>query len=38
MINTIKIAMDADMNYDVIRDAIYTYPLTEVFDDLYSLI
>jgi pyruvate/2-oxoglutarate dehydrogenase complex dihydrolipoamide dehydrogenase (E3) component len=37
MINTIKIAMDADLDYDVVRDAIYTHPsMTEAFNDLYS--
>ncbi|HEV2831897.1 MAG TPA: hypothetical protein VGW31_07940 [Hanamia sp.] len=37
MINTIKIAMDTDLDYHVIRDAIYTHPsMTEAFNDLYS--
>jgi pyruvate/2-oxoglutarate dehydrogenase complex dihydrolipoamide dehydrogenase (E3) component len=39
MINTIQVAMNAGLDYQVIRDAIFTHPsMTEAFNDLYSLI
>lgn len=37
MINTIQVAMNADLDYQVIRDTIFTHPsMTEAFNDLYS--
>jgi pyruvate/2-oxoglutarate dehydrogenase complex dihydrolipoamide dehydrogenase (E3) component len=39
MINTIQVAMNAGLDYRVVRDTIYTHPsMTEAFNDLYSLI
>lgn len=39
MINTIQTAMNADLDFRVVRDAIYTHPsMTEAFNDLYSVI
>ena len=39
MINTIQVAINADVDYQVIRDSIFTHPsMTEDFNDLYSLI
>ncbi len=39
MINTIQVAMNAGLDYQVIRDTIFTHPsMTEAFNDLYSLI
>ncbi len=39
MINTIQVAINASLDYRVVRDAIYTHPsMTEAFNDLYSLI
>lgn len=37
MINTIQVAMNADLNYQVIRDTIFTHPsMNEAFNDLFS--
>ena len=37
MINTIQTAMNAELDYSLVRDAIYTHPsMTEAFNDLYS--
>lgn len=37
MINTIKLAMDANIPYTVLRDNIYTHPtMSEAFNDLFS--
>lgn len=37
MINTVKLAMDFDADYSVIRDNIYTHPtMTESFNDLFN--
>ncbi|MDY3617743.1 FAD-dependent oxidoreductase [Agathobaculum sp.] len=37
MINQIKLAMDADLPYTVLRDAIYTHPtMSEAFNDLFA--
>lgn len=37
MINTVQTAMNAELDYGVVRDAIYTHPsMTEAFNDLYS--
>ena len=37
MINTIQIAMNAGLNYQLVRDAIDTHPsMTEAFNSLYS--
>jgi pyruvate/2-oxoglutarate dehydrogenase complex dihydrolipoamide dehydrogenase (E3) component len=39
MINTIQVAMNAGLDYRVVRDTIFTHPsITEAFNDLYSLI
>ena len=39
MINTIQTAMNAGLDYQAVRDTIYTHPsMTEAFNDLYSLI
>ena len=39
MINTIQIAMNCGLDYQMVRDTIYTHPsMTEAFNDLYSLI
>ena len=39
MINTIQTAMNAGLNYQEVRDAIYTHPsMTEAFNSLYSSI
>jgi len=39
MINTIQVAMNCGLDYQMVRDAIYTHPsMTEAFNDLYSLI
>jgi pyruvate/2-oxoglutarate dehydrogenase complex dihydrolipoamide dehydrogenase (E3) component len=39
MINTIQIAMNAGLNYQQVRDTIYTHPsMTEAFNSLYSSI
>lgn len=38
LINTIKLAMDADLDYTVLRDRIYTHPtMTEAFNDLFAM-
>ena len=38
MVNTVKLAMDMDADYTVLRDQIYTHPtMTEAFNDLFSL-
>ena len=37
MINTIQVAMNAGLDYPIIRDTIFTHPsMTEVFNDLYA--
>lgn len=37
MINTVKLAMDADLPYTVLRDSIYTHPtMSEAFNDLFA--
>jgi pyruvate/2-oxoglutarate dehydrogenase complex dihydrolipoamide dehydrogenase (E3) component len=39
MINSIQMAINCGLDYQVVRDAIYTHPsMTEAFNDLYSLI
>ncbi len=39
MINTIQMAMNAELDYQVVRDAVFTHPsMTEAFNDLYALI
>lgn len=39
MINTIQVAMNADLDYRVVRDMVFTHPsMTESFNDLFSLI
>lgn len=39
MINTIQVAMNAGLDYRIIRDTVFTHPsMTEAFNDLYSLI
>jgi pyruvate/2-oxoglutarate dehydrogenase complex dihydrolipoamide dehydrogenase (E3) component len=39
MINTIQTAMNAGLDYQIVRDTIYTHPsMTEAFNDLYSLV
>lgn len=39
MINTIQVAINAGLDYQVIRDTVFTHPsMTESFNDLYSLI
>ena len=39
MINTIQLAINCGLDYQVVRDTIYTHPsMTEAFNDLYSLI
>jgi probable pyridine nucleotide-disulfide oxidoreductase len=39
MINTIQIAINAGLDYRVVRDTIFTHPsMTEAFNDLYSSI
>jgi probable pyridine nucleotide-disulfide oxidoreductase len=39
MINTIQMAMNAGLDYRVVRDTIFTHPsMTEAFNDLYSLV
>ena len=39
MINTIQMAMNAGLDYPVVRDSIYTHPsMTEAFNDLYALV
>ena len=38
LVNTVKLAMDLDADYTVLRDRIYTHPtMTEAFNDLFSL-
>jgi pyruvate/2-oxoglutarate dehydrogenase complex dihydrolipoamide dehydrogenase (E3) component len=38
LINTVKLAMDLDADYTVLRDQIYTHPtMTEAFNDLFAL-
>ncbi|MCI2057745.1 MAG: FAD-dependent oxidoreductase [Oscillibacter sp.] len=38
MINLVKLAMDLDADYTVLRDRIYTHPtMTEAFNDLFAL-
>jgi probable pyridine nucleotide-disulfide oxidoreductase len=38
MINTIQIAINAQLDYQVIRDTVFTHPtMTEAFNDLYTL-
>lgn len=37
MINTIQVAINAGLDYQVIRDTIFTHPsMTEAFNDLYA--
>ena len=37
MINTVKLAMDAGLPYQVLRDAVYTHPtMSEAFNDLFA--
>ena len=37
--NTIQVVMNCGMDYQSVRDAIYTHPsMTEAFNDLYALI
>ena len=37
MITTVQTAMNAELDYRMVRDAIYTHPsMTEAFNDLYS--
>lgn len=39
MINTIQVAMNADLDYQVIRDTVFTHPsMSEAFNDLYSML
>lgn len=39
MINTIQVAINADLDYQFVRDSVFTHPsMTEAFNDLYSLI
>ena len=39
MINTIQVAMNAGLDYQIIRDSIFTHPsMTEAFNDLYASI
>ena len=39
MINTVQTAMNANLDFTVLRDGIYTHPsMTEAFNDLFSLI
>ena len=39
IINTIQIAMNSGLDYQVIRDSVYTHPsMSEAFNDLFSLI
>ena len=38
-INTVKLAIDADLPYTVLRDAIYTHPtMTEALNDLFAAV
>lgn len=38
MINIVKLAMDLDANYTVLRDQIYTHPtMSEAFNDLFAV-
>lgn len=38
MINLIKLAMDAGLKYETLRDTIYTHPtMTEVFNELFDI-
>lgn len=38
LINTVKLAMDLGVDYEYLRDSIYTHPtMTEAFNDLFSL-
>ena len=38
MINLIKLAMDADLDYQILRDQIYTHPtMSEAFNDLFAV-
>jgi pyruvate/2-oxoglutarate dehydrogenase complex dihydrolipoamide dehydrogenase (E3) component len=38
MINTVKLAMDMDAPYTVLRDQIFTHPtMSEALNDLFSL-
>ena len=37
MINIVKLAMDLDASYTVLRDMIYTHPtMTEALNDLFA--
>ncbi|MGO3306617.1 MAG: FAD-containing oxidoreductase, partial [Sphingobacterium sp.] len=39
MINTVQVAMNAEQDYQIIRDAVFTHPsMTEAFNDLYALV
>jgi probable pyridine nucleotide-disulfide oxidoreductase len=39
MINTIQVAMNAGLDYRIVRDTIFTHPsMTEAFNDLYATI
>jgi probable pyridine nucleotide-disulfide oxidoreductase len=39
MINTIQVAMNANLDYQLIRDSIFTHPsMTEAFNDLYATV
>ena len=38
LINTVKLAMDMDADYTLLRDRIYTHPtMTEAFNALFAL-
>lgn len=38
MINIVKLAMDLDADYTVLRDQIYTHPtMSEAFNDLFAV-
>lgn len=38
LVNTVKLAMDLDVDYEYLRDAVYTHPtMTESFNDLFGL-
>jgi len=39
MINTIQVAINGGLDYQIVRDTVFTHPsMTEAFNDLYSLI
>ncbi|EOW2426209.1 hypothetical protein ACOT2Y_000364 [Campylobacter jejuni] len=38
MINIVKLAMDTNLKYQVLRDQIYTHPtMSESFNDLFDI-